>query len=114
MPTPQQLISDFDEVFKSTGNLELDMKFLNIQNDKVQSYREMFKDYILQKLTILEQEKDKEYQGKYNPTEIAERIVIEYANITGRDKTKRVFVREAAQTVLDQIRSNWKELTKNE
>ncbi len=37
------------------------------------------------------------------PTEIAERIVIEYANITGRDEQFRPFVRQAALTVLEQL-----------
>ncbi len=39
-------------------------------------------------------------ETRLNPTEIAERIVIEYANISGRESTSRGFVRIAAIKVL--------------
>lgn len=38
-----------------------------------------------------------------NADELAERIVIEYANITGREEQQRPFVREAARTVLESV-----------
>jgi hypothetical protein len=40
---------------------------------------------------------------KMNPIELAERIVIEYANITGREATYRVYVRQAALKVLSNL-----------
>ena len=36
-----------------------------------------------------------------NPITIAERIVIEYANISGREDTYRAYVRQASITVLE-------------
>lgn len=48
--------------------------------------------------------RDKELLEVINPTEIAERIVIEYANISGRESEYRAYVRQAALTVLDAIK----------
>ena len=38
-----------------------------------------------------------------NPVELAERIVIEYANISGRESENRTFVREASIKVITDI-----------
>jgi len=42
----------------------------------------------------------------FNSTEISERIVIEYANITGREDTYRAYVRKASDTILSQINTS--------
>lgn len=44
-----------------------------------------------------------EVREKIKPTEIAERIVIEYANISGRESKYRGFVREATHKVLTDL-----------
>lgn len=38
-----------------------------------------------------------------NPHELAERIVIEYANLSGRESENRTYVREAALNVLNKL-----------
>lgn len=56
-------------------------------------------DWWLQKLSS---EKDR-VRKQLNPTEIAERIVIEYANSTGREDKYRAYVRKSAVKVLEEV-----------
>jgi hypothetical protein len=44
--------------------------------------------------------------SEINPVELAERIVIEYANISGRESENREYVRQSARTVLEKIVNN--------
>ena len=50
--------------------------------------------------------------ARNNPVELAEKIVIEYANISGRESENRAFVREAAIKVLSDTLSPWKSVVR--
>lgn len=54
-----------------------------------------------------------EVKEALNSTEIAERIVIEYANLSGRESENRAYVREAARKVIDQVSHLLSEKIKN-
>lgn len=44
--------------------------------------------------------------SEINPVELAERIVIEYANLSGRESENREYVRQSARTVLEKTVNN--------
>lgn len=58
-------------------------------------------DWWLSKISSLTEER-----VRWNPIEIAEKIVIEYANISGRESENRAYVRRAAETVLSLLQTN--------
>ncbi len=83
-----------------------------------EEYKEFWQltDYIEKLLTSARSEERQRLthaiEEELNPTTIAEQIVIEYANISGRESENRAFVREAARKVLETILATLKEITK--
>ena len=94
----QKLLSEQREEFEN----KFPHKIAEVVDDFGSTCKSDITDYI----TTAQQQLIHVMIEEINPVELAERIVIEYANISGRESENREYVRQSARTVLEKIVNN--------